>query len=161
MAVFGNPVIGGSAGSHFKNRLYGTSFICPGVTVASLSFRVFAAVAANFKGVIVEDTGKTIVAVGDAVAFDGLADAWVTSSFSSPPTLTGGAKYWLCYITDTDNNDVYQSTGAANRLCYDSSNSYASPTNPTDGVFTGTTVYSIYGAYTATGSANAAAACSD
>lgn len=91
----------------------------------------------QIKGVIVLAADKTIIAngVGNAVDITSGSGDWVTSTFATPPELASGTSYHLCFV---------QNGGAQFSIAYDegdwysgelldASNSYTTPTDPTDG----------------------------
>jgi hypothetical protein len=101
------------------------------------------------KGVIVA-SDKTIVAngVGDACART-LSGDWITATYTTKPSVTSGTNYYPCIIMSTSSTQIYLTNSAATGL-EDTSNSFSSPTNPTDGG-TITQKLSIYATYTASG----------
>jgi hypothetical protein len=102
------------------------------------------------KGVIVKASDKSIVAVGNAVLVP-TSYAWIDSTFSSSPTLENSTDYYLCAIPDSGSMNLaiaYNDVAGFDEW-RDLSNSYTTPTNPTDGELSGNTEeYSIYVTYT-------------
>lgn len=102
------------------------------------------------KGVIVKASDKSIVAVGNAVLVPA-AYAWIDSTFSSSPSLENSTDYYLCAIPDSGSMNLaiaYNNVVGFDEW-RDTSNSYTTLTNPTDGELSGNTEeYSIYVTYT-------------
>lgn len=111
--------------------------------------------AANMKGVFVASSTLNIVAngIGNAVAVStGAGGGWNTSLMSTPPTMTNGTTYVNCFITDADTSANYRGDTVAGYMrLIDSTNSYATPQDPTSpSTNTGTSGrLSIYATYTA------------
>lgn len=101
---------------------------------------------ARIKGVLLLGADKNILAngVGD-IAICGVSPDWVISPFGTDPTLVNAEHF--AGVVNEANNDLYYNSGAGNQRWQDSSNSFASPTNPTDGTQSSTR-YSIYATYT-------------
>jgi len=103
----------------------------------------------TYKGIMVLASDKNILTNGVAGASANLPTtpkSWVDSVFVTPPSVTSGTDYFISEIFSASYRQAYDSGGAVS--LYDGSNSYASPTNPTDGTTTGTNKYSIYATYT-------------
>ena len=100
----------------------------------------------NFKGVLILGADKTILAngVGNPAGI-AAGVAWVVSSFGTDPTLTN-AEHFAGAISDNEIT-VYYNSGTGSQRWADASNSYTTPTDPTDGGQTSTR-YSIYCTYT-------------
>lgn len=103
----------------------------------------------NAKGVLVLHSNLNIVTngIGSVVNVPNTPSSWSTSSFSTPPSLSPNTGYVLMVIWETSFR-LYYDTGAANQWHNDATNSYASPTNPTDAAHF-TYKFSIYVTYTA------------
>ncbi len=103
----------------------------------------------NFKGVLILGADKTILAngVGNPAGIAFSAD-WVISSFGIDPTLTN-AEHFVGAVSDNLIN-IYYNSGTGNQRWFDATNSYATPTDPTDGSQSSTR-YSIYCIYTPAG----------
>jgi len=83
-----------------------------------------------FKGVMVLASNRNIIANGVSPAQVGsTGPAWVVCNYSSKPAVTDGTNYYIGIISDAVQNWYYNLTGSIQE---DSSNSYSSPTNPTD-----------------------------
>lgn len=108
----------------------------------------------KLKGMLV-DSSKNIVTngVGDGLTSSSSA-GWFTLTYTTKPSLTGSTQYWVGYIRDGTIQQTYDSGSGTNRL-YDLTNSYTTPTNPTDGT-TDSYHNSIYANYTETSSFKAA-----
>jgi len=147
--TFGYATAGGSYNTVNANEMYGsvfTSSAYSGMIVQNVTFRGRAGSGAtNVKGVLVRYSDLAIVAVGNPVSVSTTL-SWYTSVFSSPPSLSANTQYVIMLIP-SGNTRLYYGSGSANQGYYDSSNSYATPTNPTD-ASTNNHQYSIYCTFT-------------
>ena len=145
---FGNPSQSGTGYvSVPANDLYGQSFTSPAnvATVYNVTFYGrFSSGTHNVKAVLVLRSNLSIVAngVGGAVSISTTA-GWYTSTFSTPPTVSPSTAYVLMVIPDTSSFRLFYTSTSGGSEYDDATNSYSSPTNPTDAV-TGTNQYSIY-----------------
>jgi hypothetical protein len=108
---------------------------------------------ASFKGVMVLISSKNIISGGVGADSGNISSAgWYTSSYSGAPAISASTGYGLS-MTQIDNwggvgADYGMDTGTGTNSYYDSSNSYSSPTNPTD--WAGQTyICGVYATYTA------------
>jgi hypothetical protein len=87
-----------------------------------------------FKGVLVKASDKTIVTNGitDPFFVNSAIPQWWTATFPIAPAIEKDTAYYVCIIA-SNNIVVNIDTGGIGQYFGDSSNSYASPTNPTDG----------------------------
>ena len=150
--TFGNDTVGGSEETHYPNDLYGSIFTSPSDAqeAESLTFYVYYKFSGkHIKGVLVLESNKTILnnGVGSEVTIPTSAN-WITSSFSTHPSLSGNTGYVLMVITDSYFYFYYDSVSSAG--LWDDTNSYTSPTDPTD-ASTIDKKFSIYCTYTAGG----------
>ena len=136
---------------NFKN-LRGVLFTSP--TDVSRAESISAYVVSNstsylIKGLIVSHNNLNILSngVGISVSLPTIA-AWRTSSFSTLPYLVENTDYVLSIVSSDSTNEVYYDVGNANQGHLDSTNSFATPTNPTDAVHNNHK-YSIYCTYLA------------
>jgi hypothetical protein len=147
--TFGYTTAGGSYTTVNANEMYGsvfTSSAYSGMIVQNVTFRGRAGSGTtNVKGVLVRYSDLTIVAVGNPVSVSTTL-SWYTSVFSSPPSLSANTQYVIMLIP-TANTRLYYGSGSANQGCYDSTNSYTTPTNPTD-ASNNNHQYSIYCTFT-------------
>jgi hypothetical protein len=147
--TFGYTTAGGSYNTVNANEMYGsvfTSSAYSGMIVQNVTFRGRAGSGTtNVKGVLVRYSNLTIVAVGNPVSVSTTL-GWYTSVFSSPPSLSTNTQYVIMLIP-SGNTRLYYGSGSANQGYYDSSNSYTTPTNPTD-ASTNNHQYSIYCTFT-------------
>ncbi|MFC1658223.1 right-handed parallel beta-helix repeat-containing protein [Candidatus Omnitrophota bacterium] len=134
---FGYTTIGGSNFYAWADELDGYTFTSPPNAESANSISIYNGDTSggNFKGVIVLRSSLNIIAngVGNAAAVSASA-GWSTSTFASPPALSPSTGYALMFINDFTGYPAWDS-GAANQEVYDDSNSYSSPTNPTDAGF--------------------------
>lgn len=108
----------------------------------------------NFKGALVLASNKNIVSngIGNAVEIDTTLQWW-ESIFSVAPTIVGSTVYYVGTVNQANGFQVrYDDVGSSGDSIYDSTNSYASPTNPTDAT-NNTWHVSIYCEYTPAGGA--------
>ncbi len=105
----------------------------------------------KYKGVIFPDSTHAFLPNGITSPSNdvGASFAWVDSVFASPPNVTGGAVYYVGQVA-SDNIDLVYDAGAGVEEWFDASNSYSSPTDPTDGGGYAFRV-SYYGTYTESG----------
>lgn len=108
----------------------------------------------SFKGVAVPNATKLIIhvsatntthCVGAAVLMGSVG--WKTSTFTDKPTVIAGTLYNLCAVND-DYYWSYSDTGTTGDGYSDTSNSYTTPTDPTDATSTNR-ILGIYCNYTA------------
>lgn len=131
--------------------LRGSVFTGAAGTASKISFFGYSANGTvSFKGVLVEATGLTIVSNGVGGAVSATAgddtDTPRDSTFSTGPTLTA-QDYLLAVVGNSSNTGLYfETTGGTGK--YDGSNSYSSPTDPTDASTNAGYKYSIYCTYT-------------
>jgi hypothetical protein len=86
----------------------------------------------NAKAVLVLHSTLAIIAVSEAVSVSTTAQER-TCTFSSPPTISANTEYVLMMIFSASTR-FYYASGSTNQGHYDTSNSYTTPTNPTDAV---------------------------
>ncbi len=152
----GTPsTFGGSTGSSYTtvsaNRLYGSVFTSPadaqGATIPSVTWygRKSSSGTGHAKAVLVLSSTKTIVAVSDTVSFSNSAREY-TNTFALPPTISASTGYILMMIFDSSTR-LYYGSGSSNQGVGDSTNSYNSPTNPTDADVLNNNQYRIRAAY--------------
>jgi len=160
MADFGNTVKGPSISSYTADQLRGATFTSPvgSNQVDSMSAYILndSGSTAHVKFVLVLKSTFNIITNGVSPAsaninngFDGL----VTVSFTPAPVLTASVNYVLMAIFDQGAGGnlmyIYYDVGTTNQFQEDDTNSYASPTNPTDMVDGGDRSLSIYATYSA------------
>lgn len=131
-----------------QDKFFGTRFTSPSdisqITSASVSICSDLGTPSG-KIVIVKASDLTIVSNGVSNAFTIPFEAdqhpadFTTATFSTPPTLSPSTDYILGVIHNDAAFSVYVEwdTGTSNYYYFDSSNSYTTPTNPTDAVTTG------------------------
>jgi hypothetical protein len=148
-STFGYTTAGISYTTVSANQMYGSVFTSPAysdMTVQSITFRGRTGFGtANVKCVLVRHSDLTIVAVGNPVSVSTMAN-WYTSTFSSPPSLSANTEYVIMLIPSAS-IQFYYGSGSANQGHYDSTNSYTTPTNPTDAAHNNNR-YSIYCTFT-------------
>ena len=150
--TFGYTGAGGSATVYNANQIIGqVGTPASSGTVDYISVSMKGVAGASFKSVLVEKTGETIVAngVGDATGDTNTSKHWGTFAYTTKPSVTGSTTYYGCLIGDTNGFTIYRDSGTGR--FYDSSNSYSTPTDPTDGAESATVICSIYVTYTPSG----------
>lgn len=100
----------------------------------------------NYKGAIVRVSDKNIITNGisNSVLVNSTFQWW-NMIFSTNPTISSQS-YYICVIADSTPYFFYD---YGSSYFYDSSNSYSSPTNPTDGITVANQNLSIYATYEA------------
>ena len=99
------------------------------------------------KGVIVLQSTLNIVTDGVSNPITLPTDAaWVSAAFATPPTLSSNTDYVLASVGNAS-SVLYWDTGTTNYGLRDATNSYTTPTNPTDATLN-SNKYSIYVTYT-------------
>ncbi|MEM3577952.1 MAG: hypothetical protein QXX51_05795 [Candidatus Bathyarchaeia archaeon] len=130
---FGSNAISSSYVSVSANYMYGSLFTSPSTAVIANSISFYAdrgSGTANVKCLIVRHTDMQIVAITNPVSVTTTLK-WQTATFSSPPVLSPNTEYVLMIVPD---NTVrfYYADGFTDQGHSDTTNSYSSPTNPTD-----------------------------
>lgn len=150
--TFGYTSIGGTTSgwgaNYFRGRI-GT----PAVNGSVDSVSVYSGgVSTIFQGkVVIVDSTKTIVTDGIGGTFIVNGTQWYTGTYTTKPTVSSGQTYFAGNIMESNNNLLYyDSGGTSGHSIFDISNSWLSPTSPTDANNT-TRFYSIYATYTASG----------
>jgi len=103
----------------------------------------------NYKAVLVLHSTRNIVTdgIGGTVGYD-VTPAWQTASYAIPPSVIGGTEYIASAVFEVNTYFFYDSTGSPQGF-KDTSNSYSSPTNPSDSNGFANKYYSFYCTYTA------------
>ena len=153
---FGYTNMGSSWGSTgvSANDLFGSLFTSPSDAGTANSLTLGGGKdqsgSTSAKGVIVLHSNLNIITNGVTDPVNGVTYGgpnWWTASFSAPkPSLSPNTEYVLMFIAPADIAGRYD-TGAANQGHTDTSNSYTTPSNPTDATHN-TRKYSIYCTYT-------------
>jgi len=152
---FGSQETAGSGGNFLSNQLHGATFTSPADTDTGISISAYVqgtSSSFSLKGVLVLRSNLNIVAngIGSPTALSS-SYAWRTSIFSTSPSITPSTAYVLMAINnDPGTPKIKYNSGGTNQLVIDGSNSYSSPSNPTDAFFANL-LYSIYCTYTAGG----------
>lgn len=144
--TFGYTSLGASVLGPSQDKLYGSVFTSPSDmgTVSTIHHAIVSDLGTGrfFKQVVVLHSDLNIVTNGvsnaTAIPYDAdqHADSFTSSSFATAPTLSASTDYILFVIHsdgDWSNYSLYD-TGSANQYHFDGSNSYTTPTNPTDAV---------------------------
>lgn len=156
--TFGYDTIGGTTSGFNKDRLDGNLHAAPADVATADSITIYskavaAAITVNFKGVLVEHAGLTIIANGVGDPFEATTTpAWRTSTFSISPSLTPLTDYVLMMIHDDGDFSsfatYYYDAGDVNQEHNDATNNYAVPQDPI-GAGHQNDRFSIYATYTA------------
>lgn len=152
--TFGYTSAGASGYGFSADGLWGGIFTSPADgTVQSITASAnYISTPGNMKGVLVLDSTEIIVTNGVAGAISlGSTQGWRTSTFGTDPSITNATDYLISIVAQENTTMYYDTTGGDWKR--DSSNSYTSPTNPTDASLNsfGNRTQSIYATYTATG----------
>lgn len=146
---------GGTRQAIGPNTICGVLYTSPGDVGTADSISINGSVSyggGNFKSVLVLHSNLNIVnnGIGNATSAGSASPAWYTSTFSTSPSLSASTGYLLSYIKDSWYGKFWISLDESypDRGHLDGTNSYSSPTNPTDASHT-TDLYSIYCTYTA------------
>jgi len=145
--TFGNTNIGASGTSgYFEDVLFGVKATgAVGIPTAIVAYVQIEYLGTSFKGVLVHGVNKTIVSNGVTTATALPANyTWVTAPFPAYPRSVV-QDYYICLIGATNYVRIKYDT-IPNLGFADATNSYASPTNPTDGGASDE-YYSIYVTY--------------
>lgn len=106
----------------------------------------------QIKGLITTDTGLTIVTngAGNAVNMPGPQDSysWIDATYTTPATLAASTNYAIGILFNVSNERIFHDV-VTDAAYQDTSNSFSSPTNPTDSTLQARK-YSVYATYTAT-----------
>ena len=147
----------------FQDNLYGSLFMSPNDLDTCVSISVYiknndTKNGHGLKGVVVLHSNLNIVSNGVSPAIIAPSETiqWNTGTFANTPDVSLSTEYVLMAIQNdwASPTSVYTAydTGDANQGHRDTTNSYASPTNPTDANHN-SNKYSIYCTYTETGGA--------
>ena len=107
----------------------------------------------NVKVVIAKHSDLNIVTNGISNGISAPSTGWYTPTFASNPSLVASTDYVLTGITDSVVNKITYDSGTTNQGHVDSSNTYSSPSNPTDATHDNNK-YAVYITYTASGGGN-------
>ncbi|MEM3695165.1 MAG: hypothetical protein QXJ11_04325 [Candidatus Bathyarchaeia archaeon] len=141
---FGNTVQGSNYTTVGANVMYGSLFTSPPATVVAKNITFYGRSTSqtrNVKCLIVRHSDLKIIAITNPVSITTTAQWW-TAIFPYPPTLTPNTEYLLMIIPNAQVR-FYYTTSSTNQGYYDTTNSYASPTDPTDAL-NNLNRYSIY-----------------
>jgi hypothetical protein len=144
---FGNPTQSGSSYTSIgANQMYGQSFTS-GSSAATVTQIVFYGRSSygtiNSKAVITNSSGYILTnGVSNLLGITSTA-GWKTLTFATPPTISPSTSYTLMIVAASASVRIYytSTTGGSEKI--DTTNSYTTPTNPTDWT-TGRHQYSIY-----------------
>ncbi len=132
---------GSNSGSSYTvvlaNQLYGSKFTSPadaaGATLQNIIWygRIDSLFGSgNAKAILVNSATKNIIATSSAISVSTTTQER-TCTFTSPPTIQANTQYILMMVFSVSTR-FYYGVGTANQGYLDSTNSYASPSNPTD-----------------------------
>jgi hypothetical protein len=152
----GTPsTFGSSTGSSYAtvsaNQLYGSVFTSPadaqGATIPSITWygRKQSSGTGYSKAVLVLASTRTILAVSNTASVSNSAQERI-NTFASPPTISASTDYILMMIFDSSTR-LYYGSGVSNQGVGDTTNSYASPTDPTGADVINSNQYRIRAAY--------------
>jgi hypothetical protein len=120
------------------NTAYGQVYTAPtsSTTVASINFFGRSSSGTINVIAIITDAGGNILpnGISSPVATSTTAQAYV-ATFATPPSITPGLNYMIMIISQTSSFRLYYTATTGGNSSIDSSNSYATPTNPSDSTF--------------------------
>lgn len=158
--TYGYTSVGGSAVTGSKNdQIWGTLTTSPadisGAIIDSGSYYLkTASGTANIKATLTLYSDLSIIAngVGNAQSYSTTA-AWVTSAFSTPPSLSNSTDYVIAPVYDNSalTISIYTDTVSGYYGKRDGSNSYTTPQNWGSAISYANSRYSMYVTYTASG----------
>jgi hypothetical protein len=155
---FGYETVGGSPAQITLNGFFGylaTSGVAGTGDSISAYVKTYGSSTPYFKGVLVTHSDLSIVTngVGGGVVVPASA-GWTTSTFAVSPTIVASTDYVVGLVVGdggTDSLNMYYNSGGTSLVHNDSTNSYTTPTNPTDAAHV-SFLLSIYATYTAAAS---------
>lgn len=105
-----------------------------------------------FKGIILDNVTPSILTngVGAGVAVPSTTFSWLTSSFSTSPSVSASTVYILAFVNGDANGDIVQvayDTGTTNQSLEEGDNDYTTPADPV-GYAEFDIEFSIYATYT-------------
>lgn len=130
--TFGYTGTGNSSAYLGSNELVANPYTSPGDASVANSISVYCRYyfsSDDFKGLIIEND-QTILGVG-AAADPGGSWGWYVSAFGSPVSISPSTSYWLGWV-QTGEMDFAIDTANNISTLYDDTNSFSSPTDPTD-----------------------------
>jgi hypothetical protein len=152
---FGYHTQGNSSTLAYDDETYGSVFTGAAgtATVIGAYTQGYSNTNSYAKGLVVLHSNLNIISNGitNGVNFGGAAD-WKTATFGTNPTISA-VDYVLMLVVGLSVSQglyIYYDAGTTNQGHYDWSNSYASPSNPTDATHEDNK-YSIYATYTPAG----------
>lgn len=158
--TFGETGVGGSQIGAPANWLMSYLHTSPSGTNQADSISLYArpldssAIDQNIKGVLVLHSNLNIVTngVSGVMTFTNyISPNWEIGSFSTPPSLTASTDYCIGFVNEDGDYRGYYDSGDADTEHADTTNSYSSPTDPTDLNWHQTNNLSIYVTYSAEG----------
>ena len=157
--TFGYTTAGASSDNWNGDEFYGSLFTSGSAgDITSISQYVkTTSDVTNYKSIVVLHSNLNIITNGISPAtvtiWNGANPQWETATYTTSPSITASTEYILGNISNTSDFYRYYDTGSANQEHEDTTNSYTSPTNPTDathgGNFPSTAKFSIYASYSA------------
>jgi len=150
--TFGYTTAGGSDANTAANRLRGVLGTPAGGDGTVDSITVWAYNGGgniNFKPVLVLQSSLAIVANGVGnVGVISTSKAEYTATYTIKPSVTNGVAYYVCVVAENNYDRIYYNSVAGGHILSDTTNSYTTPTDPTDGTPTADFKLSIYATYT-------------
>ncbi|MCX6224754.1 MAG: hypothetical protein NTV01_08400 [Bacteroidia bacterium] len=150
--TFGYTTQGSSAQSLTQDMFYGSKFTSPAVSgvFSDIFNHSYSSGSFQWKGVIT-DSSLNIITNGTASArtHPNNIILWDTINFFTRPSLSASTDYFIGFIYNANgsaSDTLSYDTGSANQGAIDTSNSYTTPTNPTDAGL-GTQKFSFFAVY--------------
>jgi len=158
--TFGYTTAGGSSQTHgqgyWKGRI-GTSGAAGTLDSIHESVDYTSTATYHLKAVITNSAfGILTNGVGETVTVNNSGQGWKYATYSTKPTIAAATVYYAGMIAENaDTNHWFNSGGTWGDSRQDTTNSYTTPTNPTDAGGS-SSLYSIYATYTPAGGGAAA-----
>ena len=155
--TMGYTSVGASPNGYIGNRMFGQHTIAPiSGTIASITGYFDNYNGVNIKAALVNSSLNIVTnGISNPIYTNSINGSWLNLPFATPPSVTASSQYYLMAIGDTAIGYKYDvgNSNPENYTRIDTSNSYSSPTNPTDA-----TIYeikqSVYATYVSSLSQN-------
>jgi hypothetical protein len=129
------------------NQLAGQAFVAPTGAIDLASITFYGATSSgtfDVKAIITDGTGHILAnGVSSPVSCSNTA-ASRTATFVTSPTITAGQTYWILIVSSTSSFRLYYVGTTGGNSVVDASNSYATPTDPSDVSASGTVNYRAF-----------------
>jgi hypothetical protein len=148
--TFGYTTAGASSATANNDQIFAvrdSSSSTDNGVVDSITFRVLNNTG-QVKGLVINTSLQTILTNGISTATTSLnPQEWYTARYTTKPNIVAGTSYYSGFISNDASFTYYFDIGGVSRRFIDGTNSYTTPTDPTDGT-TSNFLPSIYATYT-------------